>query len=186
MKNLEEAARKFIAFAERRNITYALVGGFAARLYGLPRATYDVDFAISIDRDVLDEFYAAAEAEGYEIPEFQRTGWSDGVGRMSVVKIQCRFDDHLIDLDLFLANSPFLRSVLSRRQLHNADGFSAWYATPEDIILLKLDANRSKDRGDIEDILLVQGQLDEVYLRKWAAQFKTVHLLDEVLERARE
>ncbi len=183
-KDLETVARKFIAFLEVQQVEYALVGGFAVRLYGLPRATYDVDFAISIGRDQLESFYTAADRDGFDIPEFQRTGWMDTVGKMSLVKLQCPFDGNLIDIDLFLAESAFLQSLLKRRKSETAEGFTAWYATPEDIILLKLDANRSKDRGDIEDILLVQGELDAAYMRTWARRMGTLELLNEVLQKS--
>ncbi len=40
---------------------------------------------------------------------------------------------------------------------------------PGRLILLKLLANRPKDRVDVSDILFVQATLDEIYLRRSAA-----------------
>ena len=49
------------------------------------------------------------------------------------------------------------------------EGWEGWFVTAEDLILLKLLANRPKDRVDVSDILFVQVTLDEAYLRRWAA-----------------
>lgn len=180
-ESIESVAREFVDFLNARGIEYALVGGFAVQLYALPRATYDVDFTIAIDRDALPAFYAAAERAGFEVPEFQKTGWLDSVGRMPLIKVQRPVTGQHIDIDLFIAEVPFLKELLARRRQEVVNEFAAWYASPEDIILLKLDANRAKDRGDIEAIFLVQGQLDVSYLRKWATQMGTLDLLEEVL-----
>jgi hypothetical protein len=40
--------------------------------------------------------------------------------------------------------------------------------TAEDLILFKLLAGRPRDLLDIKDILFMQGQLDEAYMRRWA------------------
>jgi hypothetical protein len=52
---------------------------------------------------------------------------------------------------------------------------------PEDLILLKLLAGRPKDRIDVGDILFIQGQLDEAYLREWASRLGVADLLNEML-----
>ena len=36
------------------------MGGWAVRVYALPRPTYDIDFTIILDRDRLPALYAAA------------------------------------------------------------------------------------------------------------------------------
>ena len=53
--------------------------------------------------------------------------------------------------------------------------------TPEDLILLKLLANRPSDQGDIADVLFVQGQLDEDYLKKWAGALEITDRLTAAL-----
>jgi hypothetical protein len=55
-----------------------------------------------------------------------------------------------------------------------------------DLILLKLIAGRPRDYGDIEDIFFVQGQLDESYLRRWAAPLGITDRLEQALRDAKE
>jgi hypothetical protein len=51
----------------------------------------------------------------------------------------------------------------------------------EDLILLKLIAGRTRDRADIDDLLLTRAELDEPYLRRWADTLGVEAKLDEVL-----
>ena len=44
MKSLDEVASEIVGLLERLGIPYALMGGFAVRLYAVPRPTFDVDF----------------------------------------------------------------------------------------------------------------------------------------------
>lgn len=61
------------------------------------------------------------------------------------------------------------------------DGVPAWVVSPEDLILLKLIASRPRDIGDVMDIFLAQGQLDEEYLRKWASELNLLDSLNRVM-----
>jgi hypothetical protein len=49
------------------------------------------------------------------------------------------------------------------------------------LILLKLIAGRPRDLVDVQDILFIQGQLDEAYLRRWAAAVGVTEPLEEAL-----
>ena len=51
----------------------------------------------------------------------------------------------------------------------------------EDLILMKLMANRLKDQVDVEDIFFMQGQLDEDYMRSWAKRLNVLPLLEQAL-----
>ena len=58
--SLNRAIRDFVQLFESRNLPYAILGGLAARAHGIPRPTWDVDFAIGVDRSVLPEIFDAA------------------------------------------------------------------------------------------------------------------------------
>jgi hypothetical protein len=79
-----------------------------------------------------------------------------------------------------LAESPFQTEVVARRRRETLEDFDVWLVSPEDLILLKLLAARPRDLADIGDIVFIQGQLDEGYLRQWA----TVLGVSDALERA--
>ena len=100
---------------------------------------------------------------------------------MPLVKLRIYLESHGVDVDVFLAESNFQRSLLSRRQSHDYEGRTIAFVSPEDLILLKLVANRPRDLIDVADVLFVQGKLDEAYLRLWAEELGVRPQLDKVL-----
>ena len=168
LDELHDPLRDFVDVFERLNIPYALIGGLAVGVHGIPRPTHDLDFTITLDRSRLPEFFDAVNELGYDVPQEFATGWVDQVAGLALVRARQWIQGKAIDIDLFLAECQFQESLLQRRVEATVDGISAWIASAEDIILLKLLANRPRDIGDVQDILFVQGQLEEQYLRHWA------------------
>lgn len=181
MKSLDDVAREVIALLDRQSIPYVVMGGFAVRLYALPRPTFDVDFTILIQRSDLPEFYRAAETLGLTIPAVQAAGWVDEVRGLPLIKLQWFIDKRAIDIDLFLAETPYQQELMRRRKWSGAEAMEGWFVTAEDLILLKLLAGRPKDLVDIGDILFVQGQLDGNYLQNWAKQLGVSDSLNKAL-----
>ena len=175
---LGDLARLFDQFGA----PYAVMGGLAVRVHGIPRPTYDVDFTLAIDRARLLELYDAVRALGYTVPEEYQGGWVDQVAGMPLVKARLRVEGKTIDVDVFLAESRFQKSLIQRRIQTDVEGITAWIASAEDLILLKLLAGRPRDIGDIQDILLVQGPLDQAYLQHWADELGVRPQLTRALE----
>ena len=180
-EELNEPFRDFIGIFERLRISYALIGGLAVGVHGIPRPTHDLDFTIAIERERLPAFFEAVVELGYDVPHEFTTGWVDQVAGMPLVKARQWVAGKTIDVDVFLAESRFQKSLLQRRGRAEVEGISAWIASPEDLILLKLLANRPRDIGDIQDILMVQGQLDDAYLNQWGDELGVSALWSEVL-----
>jgi len=170
----------FIRLFEELHITYAIMGGIAVGAHGIPRPTHDLDFKIRLERHRLPELYAAAEQVGYSVPDAFIAGWVDLVSEMPLVRMRQWVKGKAIDIDIFLAESPFQVSVLARRVRMELDTGVAWLVSAEDLILLKLIASRPRDIGDIFDILLAQGQLDEDYMQSWAKELGVLSKLREV------
>ena len=68
MSGLTAALRDFISLFDRLDVQYVLMGGFAVRVYGIPRPTYDVDFTVAVARERLPELYRAIAELGYWCP----------------------------------------------------------------------------------------------------------------------
>ncbi len=160
----------FVGVFERLNIPYALIGGLAVGVHGIPRPTHDLDFTIAVSRDRLAEFFQAITELGYDVPQEFTKGWVDQVAGMPLVKARQWVEGKTIDVDIFIAESKFQKSLIQRRIKAEVEGQPAWIASPEDLILLKLIAGRPRDLGDIQDILLVQGPLDQAYLQSWSKE----------------
>lgn len=186
MNDLSLALRNVIGVFDRLALPYAVMGGIAVRSYAIPRPTYDVDFTLAISRDRLSELYATVEALGYTVPPTYLKGWVDQVAEMPLVKFRMYLEQKGVDIDVFLAETPFQQKLMERRKLRETEEGSVWFVSPEDLVLLKLVANRIRDTADVLDVLFTQGQLDEDYLRHWAGVLKVSHRLEDVLAQHRD
>lgn len=181
MSDLVRTIHEFAEMFDRLRIPYAIMGGWAVRLYGLPRPTYDIDFTITADRSRLGDLYKAVTQLGYTVPDQFLAGWVDRVADMPLVKFRLYVGGHGLDIDVFLAESPYQEELMRRRRRHELQGRQISFVTPEDLVLLKLIAARSRDLGDIDDVLLAKPDIDEAYMRRWAEPLGVAEKLEEVL-----
>jgi hypothetical protein len=181
MNDLTKALGDVASLFERMEICYATMGGIAVRVYGIPRATYDIDFTLALGRQRLPELYGGLAELGYSVPPSYDSGWVDTVAGMPLVKARIYLEGRGIDIDLFLAESPFQEELLARRRQERLDELAIWFVSPEDLILLKLLSFRPRDVADIGDILFTQGQLDDEHMRQWARRLGVAERLEQVL-----
>ena len=186
MKDLALALIEIAGVFESLSARYAVMGGVAVRVHGIPRPTYDVDFTVALAREKLAVFYKRVMDMGYTVADSYLDGWIDEVAGMPVVKVRMHLQDHGIDIDIFLAESAFQLSLIARRQQEEIEGSGIYFVSPEDLILLKLVAGRPRDIADIQDVLFTQGQLDETYLGRWATALGVADRLQQVLDDSRD
>jgi Nucleotidyl transferase AbiEii toxin, Type IV TA system len=181
MTDLTGTLDLLVALLERMSVKYALMGGLVVRAYSIPRATEDIDLTLAMGRDRLPELYDALEELDYAVPEPYKSGWVDQVKRMHLVKLKRYVGGHGIDVDLFLAESPYQEEILQRRRLADVEGRQLWIASPEDLVLLKLISGRPRDLIDVADVFFTQGQMDVQYMRRWAAELDIERQLERAL-----
>lgn len=183
MKSIEQVLFEVVDVCNHLMIPYAVMGGLAVRIHGIPRPTYDVDLTITAKGDRLQQMFAEVESRGYTIPAAYRGGWLDRVADMPIVKLRTYIEDGKgIDVDLFLTESAFQESLMGRRISCEISDRRVDVVSPEDLVLLKLLANRPRDLGDIQDIRFMQRQLDELYMRSWAEPLGISDRLDSLLQ----
>lgn len=79
----------------------------------------------------------------------------------------------VVMIDFLLLDPQYTLSLLSRRGQLQWLGIRLWVASPEDMLVLKLVANREKDILDAKKIYQRQPSfLDMEYVHKWADYFK--------------
>lgn len=181
MKDVYDTLLEFVEIFGELNVRYAVMGGLAVRAYSIPRSTWDVDLTIGMDRDDLPRFFEAVEARGYSVPEAYTRGWVDQVAGMPLVKFKTYCASGTVDVDIFIAENDFQKSLLSRSEVMSTEVGSVSIVTVEDLLLLKLIANRPRDLIDVADLLFIQGDLDEDYLKHWAKRFGVLETLEEKL-----
>lgn len=180
MTDLTSTLDLLVALLDRMAIKYVLMGGLVVLAYSIPRATEVIDLTLALKRDGLPALYDALEEQCYAVPEPYRSGWVDQVKDLKLIKLKRYVGDHAIDVDLFLAESPFQEEMLRRARVAEVGERQLSVASPEDLVLLKLIAGRPRDWIDRGDLFFTQGDLDLEYMRRWAAELR----IDKELERA--
>ena len=170
---------------ERLRMPYAFVGGVALNTWGVPRATFDLDLALSVPTGRSAELLAELRRIGAVVEEAFERGFRDRVQGMEKLHAHLPAGASLMAIDLFLASTPFLESVLERRVGIDLGRGQVWVCTAADLVVLKLLADRRKDRSDVENVLLVQGVPELEYLRRWAGVMGIEARLTEALEQRR-
>lgn len=151
-----------------RGVDYALAGGLAYGALVEPRATTDVDLLILLDRPdreaVATLFSSAFDSV---VPHPAPMVFK----RLSVWRVVGMQEGREIIVDLLLAQSDFLKSALRRKQAVDFQGLALPIVTLEDMIVLKMMADRLQDRADIEKIMQrLELRVDWEYVREWQAR----------------
>jgi hypothetical protein len=89
-----------------------------------------------------------------------------------------------IDVDNAFGALPFEDEALDRAQVIEVSGLRVPLPTPEDLIVMKAVAHRSRDQADIAAILDAHGKLNLRRVRQWVRAFaealETPELLDNL------
>lgn len=168
---------------ERLGIDYFVGGSVASSVHGRPRTTDDVDLVAQIAGRQVEMLVRALEKDFY----IDAGMIHDAIQRRASFNLI-----HLatmLKVDVFVFSGEELAIEEMKRRLRvPLRGSSVWFASPEDIVLEKLDWFR-KGQGiserqwrDVLGVLAVQGtRIDLDYLRRWARQLGIFDLLDRAL-----
>jgi len=172
---------------ERLGISYAVGGSLASSLHGVMRSTLDVDIVADMRLEHIQPLVAALSKDFYADDEMMRDA-IEHKSSFNLIHYETAFK-----VDIFIRKSrPFDQMQLERRRTSviATDPEQSLYVTsPEDVILSKLEWYRMgggvSDRQwrDILGVLKTRsGELDLVYLQKWARELKVADLLDRALK----
>lgn len=154
----------------RAGVRHAIIGGHAVNAWLNPRFTADVEITIVAGPSKVTELVRAFERVGYRTEREYGRDQPSGPDFIRLVS-----GDDLEIVELQTAKTDFQRRVVDRA-VRQADG--AHVATPEDLIVLKLIAYRSKDQIDLEGLAQL-ADLDWQYIEQQCSEW-------DVLERLRE
>jgi hypothetical protein len=135
--------------------------------------TADVDVTVSVPESSRAALLQAIERAGFvaRVPNLLAFA-----ARTRVVPFVHRAT--MLPLDLVFAGDALEESFLERSQRIDLGGASVPVISPEDLVITKILAGRSKDDEDVRGILRRHAELDLGYLRGWLTE------LDALLERA--
>jgi predicted nucleotidyltransferase len=164
-----------------QGIEFAFVGGLALSAWGVPRATFDLDLAVALPADRQRDLLSALRILGWSVDEVFERGWRDEMAGIPLIHVRIPADHALIRVDLLIADTPFLQSVLARRIELDLGQGKVPICSAADLVLFKLIAWRRKDRVDLDNILWVQGVPERTYLEHWARILGVEERLRQVL-----
>ena len=127
-------------------------GAQAVIAYGVPRLSADVDVTLKLDPDDPERFAREMQAAGFAL----RVEDPDFVRRTRVMPFV-----HLataMPLDVVLAGSGLEDTFLDRARAVDLSGLSVPMIDPEDLIIAKILAGRSKDIDDANSLWRLRGR----------------------------
>ncbi len=169
------------AALDAAGIHWMVAGSVASSTWGEIRSTQDIDVVVVASRTSLVSLCRALPADRW---------YADPDMAIDAAKRQSMFN--IIDLDsgwkidiILQKGRAFSREEFARRRRAEVDGVLVWMASPEDVILTKLEwAKATGSERQIRDaagIVEVQGSaLDGAWLVRWAKTLDVEDLLARI------
>lgn len=154
----------------------AVIGGLAIIARVKPRTTDDLDIVVAATAADVPRLLEAARGCGYrwkegDVPDFIE------MGLMRLESAAGKENGY--GLDIIFADGEMLARVVERATPVSFGGLMLPVATLEDLVLLKLDANRPVDIDDVLSIKDAFGAtLDFAYLQRCADELRIRDRLD--------
>ena len=136
------------------NVEYAVCGGWAMAIHGIPRATVDIDLLISAES--LETVFEIARSNDY---------WLEGLpmsfhdGQIEIRRIS-KIDDEtgfVLMLDLLLV-TPEIIDVWQNKLVKPLENGSVSVVSREGLIKLKTLSGRTQDKADIEKLAEIEDE----------------------------
>ncbi len=165
-----ELLEKVVAILERLQIPYLVTGSVASMAYGEPRFTNDIDVVAAMTEHHVEPLLAAFPPEEFYLSE---EGIREALAYQSQFNIIHPASGLKVDV-MIRKNVPFDESRFKRgRRIHPAPSYSAEFASPEDVIIKKMEYYREggseKHLRDITGMLKVSAEdIDRGYIAEWA------------------
>lgn len=177
-----ELLRYFTRVLEHLGLRYFITGSVATIFFGEPRFTNDIDIVVDLPLNRIAELCLAFSGDDFYVSEetvrraVARKGQFNIIHPASGLKVDV----------MVPSEDAFNRSRFARvRRLRPAPDYDAAFASPEDVILKKLEYHREggseKHLRDIAGILKISGeQIDLAYLAEWSSRLGLADLWAKV------
>ena len=168
LPTIMEVFKDVLSRLENASLSYMVVGSLSSIVYGEPRMTKDMDIVIDIPAKEASIFQTLFPFEGFYCPD------ADILKAEIVSRGQFNLIHHEsgLKIDVIVRkNSPHAVEEFQRRKkISFWRGFEAFVASPEDIIIKKLECYREGGSEEhLTDIrgILANSDIDQAYLDKW-------------------
>jgi hypothetical protein len=163
---LQTTLHDAVRFLNGEQIPYALIGGLATSLRGIPRVTVDVDLVIVAELTRALELLGSIEHSPFR-PLLSNP--AEIVEKAFLLPLRHRTTN--VKVDVAIGLSGFERQAVARAESIDLSGVDVQVASAEDLLLMKVLAGRPQDEQDIQGLIVAQGeQLDWEYCLDLAGQ----------------
>lgn len=168
MKSILDVLKEVTDHFQTLGIEYMVVGSVGSMVYGRTRSTLDIDLVVKIKSSSVGAFCKKFEQPEYYCPPLEIL--DDEVARQGLFNLVHISSGIKVDI-ILVKDTDFYRSEFSRkRKIEFLPGLSFFVASPEDIIIKKLDYYREGGSGKhLEDIraMLISTTIEIEYIEEW-------------------
>ncbi len=179
--DLLDALLSIITIFDVLNVRYYVKGAVALSLYGMQRATFDIDFVAHLEPGLFDSVISLLKAVCYVDEEAIKNAIEKKTGFEAIHL------DSLLKINISLAQSTTQEKMIESRLLKHiiAANYPAInVASPEDIIITQFQEYKANGEvtddqwNDILGVFKIQGEtIDSTYLGYWTSELDLAHLL---------
>lgn len=160
---------------EQAGLDAVLIGGQARNFWAEPRATMDYDFTVAADAEAFRRLRESLGAHGFRTVRDQGPTQSSGPDFVQMVNTETGEA-----IDLQAAKTAFQAELIERGVRIDSEQ-PLRVATVEDLLVLKLIANRKKDQNDLIELAALEA-VDWSYVEHWAPVWGVTELLTNLRE----
>ena len=166
-------------------IKYFVAGSFAVSVWGIPRATFDIDIIVKL---IEPQAVPLAKA----LKEIFRAGYADENMIKDAIRHNGEFNfidpNSGLKVDFWVTKEENSKPPeLKNRKLKKISGQKVYFASPEDLILSKLqwyqETQSTRHLEDVQSVFKISGKkLDMRYLRQWAKKLGVLEILSKLTD----
>ena len=173
----ENVLLNLLAWFQKCSVPGIIIGGVALSLLGRPRVTKDIDALLFLDASNWDSFLKMGSKFGFA-PRIKDV--LDFAQKKRVLLMKHLPSD--VPIDISFGALPFEEESVQRALKLKVKSFSLPFLTPEDFIIMKAVAHRTRDLADIETVLDAYPKLDFKRIRKWVKEFAEALEMPEIYD----
>jgi hypothetical protein len=168
---------------ERLGLTYAITGSHASIAYGENRFTNDIDVIARIEPNELQSFINEFPRSEFYVSDDGAAYAAKHGGQFNIIHDEAGKIDVIIPRD---ARWP--DQFARRKRLPLLENLNAWFVSPEDLILSKMQAyeegGSEKHLRDIAGVLKIHGDaVDRDYIVHWAERLGFTEIWNLIISR---
>jgi hypothetical protein len=174
---------------ENLSIPYYIGGSVASSIYGMARATMDVDIVADLKISHINRLKQILENE-YYIDNEMIADAIRSASSFNLIHLET-----MIKIDVFLhKEDPYAEMALQRKRkdtLEELDKVEFYFSSPEDIIVAKVQWYKiggfvsERQWLDVIGVIKVQGDLlDKKYLKRWSQKLGLAALMQKAFDEA--